>query len=148
MIKLSWGVRIAILYTGFVVLVIAMVIFASTRKTDLVSDNYYSQELKFQDQIDKQKRTGELSEQVIIENSDGFITVKFPASAIMKDISGFIYFYRPSNENSDFKMNINTDENGGQKIPVSKLLKGWWQIKISWTSGGTEYYNESRVKIE
>ena len=148
MIKINWGVRIAVLYIGFIILVLAMVVFAMTKKSELVSDNYYAQELKFQEQIDKNNRTDELTEQVKIEYSGSFISIKFPDTYNKKEISGVINFYRPSDDSKDFKLKIELDENGEQKIITAKLLKGFWKLKLNWTMSGKEYYKEAGVIME
>jgi|WetSurMetagenome_2_1015567.scaffolds.fasta_scaffold47059_3 hypothetical protein len=145
--KLNWGKRIAVLYIGFVILVLAMVILAMTRKTELVSENYYEKEIKYQEQIDKEKRTNELNGKVKIEYSGSYILIKFPSTYNLKNIKGTINFYRPSDESKDFKLNIEPDENGEQKVATTKLLKGLWKVKINWFLEEKEYYNESSVLI-
>jgi hypothetical protein len=144
----DWGKKIAALYIGFVVLVVGMVIFAMTKNTDLVSDNYYEKEIKYQEQIDKEKRTKELPEQVKIEYLGSYVSVKFPQTYNSKDIKGSILFYRPSEASRDFRLNIEPDENGEQKILTNKFSKGIWKVQISWKMNGTEYYNESSIRIE
>ena len=125
-----------------------MVIFAMTKNTDLVSDNYYEKEIKYQEQIDKEKRTRELSEQVKIEYAGSYISVKFPQTYNIKDIKGSILFYRPSEASRDFRLNIEPDEKGEQKIVTNKFSKGIWKVQISWKMNGSDYYNESSVRIE
>jgi hypothetical protein len=144
----DWGKKIAALYIGFVVLVVGMVIFAMTKNTDLVSDNYYEKEIKYQEQIDKEKRTKELPEQVKIEYLGSYVSVKFPQTYNSKDIKGSILFYRPSEASRDFRLNIEPDENGEQKIMTNKFSKGIWKVQISWKMNGTDYYNESIVRID
>ena len=50
--RINWDVRIAVLYISFVIMIIAMVIFSLTRDIPLVNDNYYEEEIKYQQQID------------------------------------------------------------------------------------------------
>jgi hypothetical protein len=144
----DWGKKIAALYIGFVVLVVGMVIFAMTKNTDLVSDNYYEKEIKYQEQIDKEKRTKELPEQVKIEYLGSYVSVKFPQTYNSKDIKGSILFYRPSEASRDFRLNIEPDEKGEQKIVTNKFSKGIWKVQINWKMNRTEYYNESSIRIE
>ena len=143
-----WGKKVAVLYIGFVLIVIVMVIFAMTKSTELVSSNYYEKEIKYQDQIDKIKRTSELGEQVIIENAGSYILIKFPKTYNLKDIKGSILFYRPSDEGKDFKLNLEPDTNGEQKIVTNKFVKGVWKVQINWKMNAIEYYNESVVRID
>ena len=146
--KLNWGKRIAVLYIGFVILVLAMVILAMTKETELVSENYYEKEIKYQEQIDKEKRTNELNGKVKIEYSGSYILIKFPSTYNLKDIKGTINFYRPSDESKDFKLNIEPKENGEQKVITNKILKGIWKVRLNWTMDGKEYYSEESMRIE
>jgi nitrogen fixation protein FixH len=143
-----WGKKVAALYIGFVLIVIGMVIFAMTKSTELVSRNYYEKEIKYQDQIDKVKRTSGLGEQVKIENTGIFLLIKFPATYNLKDIKGNILFYRPSDEGRDFKLKLEIDESGLQKVITNKFAKGMWKVQINWEMNGNEYYNESVVRID
>jgi nitrogen fixation protein FixH len=143
-----WGKKVAALYIGFVLIVIGMVIFAMTKSTELVSSNYYEKEIKYQDQIDKVKKTAELSEQVKIENTGVFLLIKYPPTYNLKDIKGNILFYRPSDEVKDFKLDLALDEGGMQKVVTNKFAKGIWKVQINWRMNGIEYYNESVVRIE
>jgi hypothetical protein len=54
---ISWGIKIAMLYCGFVALIIIMVSMAMNQKIDLVSKDYYEQELNYQKKIDKTNRS-------------------------------------------------------------------------------------------
>ena len=49
--KLNWGNWIAVAYSVFVLFIIAMVYLAFGEKWDLVAENYYEQEIQYQDKI-------------------------------------------------------------------------------------------------
>jgi hypothetical protein len=144
---MDWGKKIAILYIGFVVLTLAFVFFAMTQKVDLVTDNYYEKELKYQEQIDKSKRTKELKEKTDIQILDKTVKIKYPNKPDKNSQKDFILFYRPSDPSKDLKIQVSADSLGIQVIPTEKFTKGFWKIKLSWTSGGNEYYDESIVNI-
>jgi hypothetical protein len=144
---MNWGYKIAILYGGFVVVVLASVFFAMTQKVDLVTDNYYEKELKYQEQINKSQRTKALKEKTNIEVSLSGIKLKFPVLPDKNTPNDYILLYRPSDPSKDIKLNISTDSFGFQYIPAEKISKGFWKVKLSWTSGGFEYYDESIVNI-
>ena len=50
-IKMSWGIRITIMYLGFVGLILTLVFTCFGHKVELESKDYYARELRFQDQI-------------------------------------------------------------------------------------------------
>ena len=147
--KFNWGTKIAILYIGFVVATLALVFWAMTQRVDLVTDNYYDKELKYQEQIERIQRTKNLNKKTSIEYQGREIIINFPAIPD-KNISSdknIILFYNPSNPARDLKILISTDSLGTQKIPTEKISKGFWKIKLNWVSFGKEYYDEAMINI-
>jgi len=145
--KISWGTGIVIGIIVFVVISITMTVIFMTQDVSLVSDNYYEKSLSYQDEIDKQSRTKSLDEQVKINFNGELVTISLPSDYISKDISGEIFFYRPSNPKLDFALPLQLVE-GNQIIPVGRLEKGFWRIKLNWVMDGNGYYNERAITIE
>ena len=144
--KLNWGTGILIGIIVFVVISITMTVIFMTQDVSLVSDNYYEKSLSYQDEIDKQSRTKSLDEQVKINFNGEIINILFPSSYLGKDISGEIFFYRPSNPKLDFVLPLQLVQ-GKQIIPVERLEKGFWRLKLNWTMDGNGYYNERAITI-
>jgi hypothetical protein len=144
---MHWGKKIVILYIGFVIMVLASVFFAMNQRVDLVTDNYYEKELKYQEQIDKSQRTKILNEKTDIQLLEKNVKMKFPVLPDKNNSKDFILFYRPSDISKDFKVAISTDSLGIQLVSTEKLSKGFWKIKLYWTSHGIEYYDEGMVNV-
>ena len=145
--KISWGTGIVIGIIVFIVISITMTVIFMTQDVSLVLDNYYEKSLSYQEEIDKQSRTKSLDEQVKINFNGELITVLVPLDYINKDISGEIFFYRPSNPKLDFALPLQLVE-GSQVVPVERLEKGFWRIKLNWIMDGNGYYNERAITIE
>ena len=145
--KISWGTGIVIGIIVFVLITVTMTVIFMTQDVSLVSDNYYEKSLSYQDEIDKQSRTKLLDEQVKINFNGEIITISVPSNYISKDISGEIFFYRPSNPKLDFALPLQLVE-GSQIILAKRLEKGFWRIKLNWTMDGNGYYNERAITIE
>jgi hypothetical protein len=94
-----------------------------TQDVSLVSDNYYEKSLVYQDEIDNQNRTKSLDEQVKINFNGEVINILFPSTYLDKNISGEIYFYRPSNSKLDFKLPLELNEEGNQLILAKNFEK-------------------------
>lgn len=146
--KISWGTGIVIGIIVFVVISVSMTVIFMTQDVDLVADKYYENSLQYQVEIDKQSRTKSLDEQVKINFNGEVINILFPSAYLDKNISGEIYFYRPSNPSLDFKLLLQMSSKGNQIIPVERLEKGFWRIKLNWTMDGNGYYNERAITIE
>ena len=147
--KFNWGYGIAMVCVGFALFISFMVYKASQQKIEFVTDNYYDKELKFQEQIDKQKNSLALSEKVFLKYDPAaeLIRIKYPASFDPQLISGSITFFKPDNSSLDFNVRVSSDENHLQEFPSGKMQKGWWIVKINWSASGTGYYYEEKILV-
>ncbi len=145
--KISWGVRIALVYIIFVVALVAAVIVFINEDVHLVTDEYYAKELVYQHQIDKINRTNNLTEQLIIITEKESIHFNFPKIFRYNDLSGSIYFYRPSDSDKDFVVKIKPDSSNTQSVPTESLEKGLWKLKVEWYAKDISYYNEKILMI-
>ncbi len=143
-IKWNWGWGIFLTIILFMGIIIAIVAVMMNREVDLVTDKYYDKEIKFQQQIDKEKRTAELNENITINYSGNLVTLKFPKE---NKPEGELYFYRPSDLHKDFKIPISVDNNFSQSLDISKLDRGLWKLKIDWSSNKSEYFFEKSLML-
>jgi len=146
--RINWGTGIVIGIIVFVVISVSMTVIFMTQDVDLVADKYYENSLQYQVEIDKQSRTKSLDEQVKINFNGEIINILFPSTYLSKNISGDIYFYRPSNSKLDFKLPLELNEEGNQLILAKNFDKGFWRLKLNWTMDGNGYYNERAITIE
>ncbi len=146
-IKFNWGTGILLTTVVFMSLIVAMVVHFMNQDVDLVTDNYYEKEIKYQNQIDKMERTYALSEDINIAYKAGMVKLIFPGNKSAEKIIGSIHFYRPSDFKKDFKLPVKIDESGVQKITTASLAKGYWKIKIDWECGKNKYYTERSIMI-
>ncbi len=144
---MNWGIKILIFYIGFIAIVVASTFFAMNQKNDLVTDNYYEKELKYQEHIEKEQRTKSLNEKTEIQLLDKKIHIKFPNIPDKKNDKNIILLYRPSDPLKDLKITISTDSAKTQIISTEKLTSGYWKIKINWFSNNLEYYHENTINI-
>lgn len=146
--KFSWGTGIFMLYAGFAALTIGLVVFAMTKKVDLVTDNYYDKELKYEQQIQRQKNLELLDGKIDVELSAGSVKIKFPASINKDSVNGTFNFYRASDSGKDIVLPIALDEKNEQLISVSKFDAGMWKLQIAWSFDNKEYYDERSLFIQ
>jgi hypothetical protein len=146
----SWPIGIAIIYISFVLLLVAFVIFSSFQKVDLVTEDYYSAELEYQQQINRMNRAQKLSEPVhwTYDNNSDFLTVEFPVEFDPHEVKGHIHFFRPSDASQDKRTSIILTSENTQQISTKNLASGLWKLKIFWHVGKTEYYKEGILFVE
>ncbi|MEP0862096.1 MAG: FixH family protein [Ignavibacterium sp.] len=145
--KISWGTGIVIAIIIFVVLVLVQTIYLMNQKVDLVEEDYYKKGIEYQKDIDVQKKTSELSEQVRFDFNGQYLIISFPENLSDNKISGEVLLYRPSDSGLDIKFPLQTDSLS-QVIPVSDLKKGFWRVKLRWQYEGQDYYDESSFLVE
>lgn len=146
--KWNWGKGIAAAIIFFVLLWLALIIFAFNQKVDLVTPNYYEEELKYQRQIEKEKNSLSLRTQPKIVLEQGTMKVTFPVAETGKMIQGEIHLYRVSGSQYDKRFPIITDSLGTASIPVRALRKGLWQVKIQWSAAGIAYSFDEKITIQ
>ncbi len=141
-ITMSWGSWIVVSFVVFAVGTFAMVYIAMSTKVDLVSDDYYQQELTYQSHIDLLKNTAALSNNVEIRQTSNNLVISFPKSEEGRAIAGTMYFFRPSDKRQDARLTVRVDSANIQQLPLAGFSQGLWRIKISWTSGTEHYFTE------
>ncbi len=146
--KMNWGTGILIGIIIFILIVFTMMVIFMNQDVHLVTDNYYEKTLTYQDEIDKQSRTMALDDEVAIKFDGELVKIVFPSEYLEKNLSGEIYFYRPSNPSLDIKVPLRLNEQGSQVIPVKSLEKGFWRLKINWMMNNDTYYNEKPIVIQ
>lgn len=144
--KLNWGVKITILYSSFVVMMITLVVASTHQKFELVSDDYYKQELSYQDVIDATRNQASLSSSVRLDATGNFIEISFPQEFDGREIAGTVQFYSPIKADYDKQWPIAAT---GNKMLVEKRLlsKTAYKVKISYTVDQKDYYQESELNL-
>jgi hypothetical protein len=146
---MSWGYKIFLLYSGFVILTLVMVFLAYRQDVPLVADDYYDQELKYQEEINKLTNARSLPHPVSIEYSisDQALVIIFPAEHTGA-LSGTIRFQRPSDPRLDTGYPVKTDGNLMQKISTRGMQKGYYKLKVYWDHSGVHYLEEKDIIIQ
>lgn len=144
--KVNWGTAIVIAFVGFIGFIMYFVVSMSTNDKydhDLVVEDYYQKELKFQSDIDKEKNAKALKTNINWKKTENGILVEFPKELDVKKIKGTVFLYRPSNKKLDFEIPISLS-NHNLLIPDNKLLDGRWNISIDWAYNKESYlYKEA-----
>ena len=144
---MNFGVKITILYLSFVALILTLVFLSYGQKVELVSKDYYAQELKYQDKIDAINNTNALSTSIDHKIDASTILLSINPELNKGGLSGSINFFRPSDSSKDVKIKMNF-VNDQQVISKSALEHGTYKMQLSWTSNGKNYYKEEVIYIE
>jgi len=147
--KSLWGLGVAAINIGFVLFILALVMYASVQDRQLVEESYYEHGLVYQDRIDRMKRSDALNPGLKIEHQYGQqqVLLSFPKPDSTTDISGTIRLIRPSNSRLDRTAEVTIDADGLQFVSTTGMAKGLWRINVDWVMDSIGYYNESRIVI-
>lgn len=140
-IKFNWGTGITIAMIAFMIFILSFVyksIALDEYQHELVSEDYYKDELHYQEEIDKLNNAETLHQDISIKNSNQGIHISFPKDIEESNITGEISFLRLSNQKLDFTETIKLSQHE-QIIPAEKLVSGKWIIKVDWKTDEKEY---------
>lgn len=144
--NISWGWKAGLLYASFVAMMVTLVVASSRQKIDLVSKDYYNDEIEYQKVIDAGKNQSELSAPLVIRANDAEVYVDFPEEFKDKVLTGEIYFYSPVNNKWDSKIALVAEKNS-MTIDRRKLQNTRYTMKINWEAEGKKYYQETELNL-
>ena len=146
--KISWGKGIVISIVIFMLITIVLVVISFMQRTDLVANNYYEKEIKYQEQIETMKKTALLNNPVSVSQGDNSIVVAFNDSLDYSNVMGTMKFYRPSDEKKDFSIPLKVENNGKMYVSSDSIEKGFWKIQINWSIDGNKYFKEVSIVLQ
>ncbi len=145
--KFNWGTGIAVFYITFVIAMLTFVFWTTGNNRDLVTEDYYAEELVYQKTIDNKARANELVGEVSISSRIGRIDLKLPEGMNNRSIKGELFLYRQDDKRKDTKFQFE-----GSRLDFSfnseKIVTGRWKAKLSWAAEGKDYYFEDNIWIK
>jgi len=145
--KINWGTGIVIAFVAFISFIMYFIITMMTDSKydhDLVVEDYYKQELQFQDDINKETNAKSLVENISWKKTTEGVIIIFPENLQKDNITGKVFLYRPSNKQFDFEIPISLS-NHNLLIPDKRLLDGRWNIKVDWQYNGKNYLYKKEI---
>jgi len=142
-----WPLGIISFFVLLICSLITVIIIASTHRESMVSENYYEQELTFQDQIDGSARALKAGANIKLDAFSKKLNVAVPARHLAQKFSGVIDFYRPSSPGLDRELTLQPASDGSQAVDISKMAAGLWQVRVKWTADNQTYFLEQKVVL-
>lgn len=141
---MDWGKGITLTLVAFAAIMITMVtICVKQDDIHLVTHDYYEQEIKYQEQIDRMINASHL-EMNAIEYHEG---IKSLSLHLKEGSVGTLHFFRPSDARLDRKIDFEILEINSNSVDLSSLKEGYWRVKMTWKEGGKEFYLEKKINI-
>jgi hypothetical protein len=132
--KFSWGHGVVValaLFMGFILFMV-FVFPNGKQNSEMVSDNYYEDELHFQKVIDSKKNAEQLEEKPIYSETNEGIKITFPDNIIPDGKKIDFSLFRTDDKNLDVNKTLNLSNNSDFIIPKEILVKGSYTLKVKW----------------
>ncbi len=145
--KISWGTKIAFLYSGFVVMIVALVITSFRQNVELVTEDYYQQELVFQKHLDAARAANALHDPLRITANDETLTIRFPERFATQTLNGKVLFYAPTKAAADRNFTLQDVQGGQWTVSRKELSSVPYEVKVSWNTGEKEYFQKVKLNL-
>ncbi|GAB4049996.1 FixH family protein [Spirosoma litoris] len=144
---MNWGKSIILVFVLFGGFIGTMVYRMTRERIDLVNDNYYQNEIEYQQHIDRVSNAQQINSDL---NSATAMTYLADQQQIVFVLptslqKGEITFYRPGDSRQDFRVAIAARHPTRQVVPTKAMAKGNWRVQFTWSDGHREYYKEEQI---
>ncbi len=137
----SWGHGVAVALGLFIAFILFMVFgFTHGQQTsELVSNNYYEDELQYQEVIDGKNNAQQLTEIPKYRESEKGINITFADTELPTDKKVRFELYRTDDANLDVKKELTLDSENSFLIPSKVISKGPYTLKLKWSKADKPY---------
>ena len=144
-----WPISITVFFVILICAIFSFILFANRHREELVRPDYYAEEMRFQQQLDRLNRTQPIKDRIAISFDPGerSVRISLPVGTDNPSVVGEIHLYRPSNSRLDRKMRLTLDAHGIQRINAAGLRPGLWKVRVQWTVEGREYFLDETVVV-
>ena len=141
---MNWGRGIALALGVFIIFIVILATIMMTSNVDLESEDYYQQEIAYQDEIDAQRNANNLTEKVEVTDHEDHIMVSIPDSLNCEELN--VEFRRPNNDKLD--RSFQPDNSKTILIEKKELQAGLYNLFISYKVDGELYLQKSNITVK
>jgi hypothetical protein len=142
---MNWGKSIVVVFILFATFIAVIVTICMRQDVNLVSSQYYKDDLNYQQQLDRKNNTEALEKKPLIVLTADQLQVSFPEETSIQ--GGTIKVFRPSDDELDQHFSLKVSDDLVQVFTLKTLSNGAYRVKMTWVVQGTEYYIEKFVVI-
>ena len=144
--KFNWGHKILIVYLIFICGILLLAFKSSQQKFDLVQQDYYGAELKYQEVIDATKHASELGADLGVLVRGSYLQITLPPTFKKSETNGVAHLYCIADEKGDMTKQIKSN-NGELVLALLKTMKGNYTLKLRVQNKGVDYYFEKKIML-
>jgi hypothetical protein len=144
---MNWGRSLILVFVVFAAFMGYLVYRASGTHFDLVSKEYYKDELRYQDKIDGFRNAAAMEAVQLRVDSTGILQIRFPEQMKGKPVQGSLWLYCKTDAGKDIHILLAEDTTGMRVINVSGKASGKYQAKLHWEVLRVPYEFEQEIII-
>ena len=144
--KFNWGHKILMVYLVFVGSILLLAFKSSQQKFDLVQQDYYGAELKYQSVINATKHASELGADLGVFVRGSYLHITLPPTFKKSETTGEAHLYCTADEKGDMTKKI-MSKNGELVLELLKTMKGNYTLKLTIQNKGVDYYFEKKIML-
>lgn len=145
--KFNWGTGLALTLGIFIIAMGVVLYKALNQRHDLVTTDYYQQELAYQSTIDGKRNAAQLEESCSLKVRNEKLYLDFPSSLLGAEGDLELIMYFPTQAEVDFDISREQWTVASLEIPGEKLTAGKWIAKVKLKVGDTDYYFEPQIVL-
>ena len=143
---MSWGNKLLVAFLVFGALIGTLVYKCMQENFELVSKDYYADELRYQDKIDGASNASKISA-VKVSTTANDVAIQLPKELNGKIIKGEAWFYCATNASYDRRLPIAINEEGVMLVEKNKLAKTNYTLKLNWQNNEEQFYSEQSFSL-
>lgn len=141
-IKFNWDTGIVLSLVVFIIFITYIAFFFPHVGSQLVSDRYYEEEMKYQEIINEKRNVLELPSKIKVFILYSGIEIIFPP--VNNDIHGIFTLFRSSSQDLDFTKSFKILKSSKKilLIPKKFLKKGYYKLIIRWKTDKKYFFEK------
>lgn len=145
--KWNWGTGLAVVLGLFVLSMAYTMYLVTQQRYDLVTTDYYEEELAYQETIDRKQEALQLSEPCRMEIIEGKLVINFPQELEGQTAKAKVLMYCLTDAEKDFTLQEEAWTVKDLQLPASKMSSGKWIAKIHLDTDHAKYYFDPSIVI-
>lgn len=141
---MNWGKSIILAFVLFATFIAVLVTVCMRQDVSLVTKNYYQEELKYQDQIERIANTAALTTKPVIAAAERQLTLSF--DQLPNIDRGELRLFCPANASADKIFSLKATS-GTTQVLGNDLPRGMYRARMTWRMQGREFYLEQIIHL-
>ena len=139
--KFTWGHGMALALLSFIgfILYLIFIFPIGQQKAELVTENYYEDELDYQKVIDAKNNADALPQKPFIAQLPYGVRIAFPQDIIDANTTVHYELYSINDKNKDKTGNLTLDGSRSFLVPKEMFTTGSYILKVRWNSRNQFY---------